>query len=306
MSLLESIVKGKEAKAPRIMLYGGEGIGKSTFGASAPNPVFVQTEDGLGEIDCHKFPLAKSLQDVHAALSALAEERHEFQTAVVDCRLAGRLIFDEVCKEFGVKNIEKADGGYARGYTHALTHWRRIVNALERLRDERGMAVILISHSKVEKFEDPESSAYDRYLPRLHKHACSLICEWVDAVLFAARRFRDRRRRTRASTRADHSRSSRGRRGASASSARRRTGLRREEQIRDFRLSCRSRGRRSWRRSEGVVKNGLDDATSLAMSTPERVVGYFAPVRTGTAARGRSSNNERSSNCPMKDRKVKK
>ncbi len=191
MSLLESIVKGKEAKAPRIMLYGGEGIGKSTFGASAPNSIFIQTEDGLGEIDCQRFPLAKSLQDVHAALSALAEERHEFQTAVVDSAdWLERLIFDEVCKEFGVKNIEKADGGYARGYTHALTHWRRIVNALERLRDERGMAVILISHSKVEKFEDPESSAYDRYLPRLHKHACSLICEWVDAVLFAARRFR--------------------------------------------------------------------------------------------------------------------
>jgi len=191
MSLLESIVKGKETKPPRLMLYGGEGIGKSTFGASAPSPIFLQTEDGLGEIDCQKFPLAKSLQDVHAALSALAEEKHEFQTMAIDSLdWLERLVFDEVCREFGVKNIEKADGGFGRGYTHALTHWRKILNALERLRDEKGMACILIAHAKVERYEDPESSAYDRYLPRLHKHACALICEWVDAVLFATRRFR--------------------------------------------------------------------------------------------------------------------
>ena len=52
------------------------------------------------------------------------------------------------------------------------------------------MACILIAHSKIEKFEDTESSAYDRYSPRLHKHANALISEWVDAVLFATRKFR--------------------------------------------------------------------------------------------------------------------
>ena len=55
---------------------------------------------------------------------------------------------------------------------------------------DRGMAVICIAHAKIEKFEDPESSAYDRYLPRLHKHAAALVCEWSDAVLFATRKFR--------------------------------------------------------------------------------------------------------------------
>jgi len=191
MGMLETIQSGKEAKPPRIMLYGSEGIGKSTFGAKAPKPIFIQTEDGLSEIECSRFPLSKDFNSMFGALEALIKEKHDFQTVVIDsCDWAERVIFDEVCREFGVKSVEKADGGYARGYVHALSYWRKMINALEHLRNEKGMACILIAHAKVERFEDPESSAYDRYTPRLHRHAAALISEWVDAVLFATRRFR--------------------------------------------------------------------------------------------------------------------
>lgn len=126
-----------------------------------------------------------------AELTALRDEAHEFQSVVVDSvDWLERLIFDEVCREFGVRSIEKADGGYGRGYTHALTHWRKVISLLQELRDKRGMMVILVAHAKVERFEDPENAAYDRYTPRLHKHAASLIAEWVDAVLFANKKFR--------------------------------------------------------------------------------------------------------------------
>ena len=101
-----------------------------------------------------------------------------------------RLIFDEVCKEFGVRSIEKADGGYGKGYVDALVHWRKVLSLLDDLRNQRGMMVILVAHAKVERFEDPENMAYDRYAPRLHKHAASLISEWVDAVMFAMKRMR--------------------------------------------------------------------------------------------------------------------
>ena len=61
---------------------------------------------------------------------------------------------------------------------------------LDELRNKRGMIVIIIAHSKVERFEDPENTAYDRYAPRLHKAATGLLCEWADAVMFATKRFR--------------------------------------------------------------------------------------------------------------------
>ena len=191
MSLLETIQSGRENRPPRIMIYGSEGIGKSTFGANAPAPIFIQTEDGLGEINCRKFPMSKAISDVIGQLTALRDEQHDFQTIVIDSLdWLERLIFDEVCREYGVRSIEKADGGYGRGYTHALTHWRKVIALLNELRDKRGMVVVLIAHAKVERFEDPESAAYDRYTPRLNKHSASLICEWVDTILFATRRFR--------------------------------------------------------------------------------------------------------------------
>ena len=92
--------------------------------------------------------------------------------------------------QYNVNSIEKVDGGYAKGYTHALTYWREIVGHLNALRNARGMVILLIAHSKVERFEDPESSPYDRYGPRMHKHVAALLSEWADAVLFATRKIR--------------------------------------------------------------------------------------------------------------------
>jgi len=191
MSLLKQIHTGKRHVPPRLLIYGTEGIGKSTAASEAPGPIFIQTEDGLDQIDCSSFPLARKFEDVMSALSSLYSEQHEFQSVVIDSLdWLERLIWDDVCREYGVKSIEKVDGGYAKGYTHALTQWRMVLDGLDALRNKRGMCVILLAHAKVEKFEDPESVAYDRYSPRLHKHATSLVNEWCDGVLFATRKFR--------------------------------------------------------------------------------------------------------------------
>ena len=191
MSLMATVQRGRAAKPPRILLYGPEGIGKSTFGSQSPNPVFIQTEDGLDEIDCHRFPLAKSYDEVASALTELASQPHDYESVVIDSvDWLERLVWDKLCAENNVTSIEKVDGGYSKGYTHALTYWREIVDQLNALRNVRGMVVVLIAHSKVERFEDPESSPYDRYSPRLHKHAAALVSEWCDAVLFATRKIR--------------------------------------------------------------------------------------------------------------------
>jgi hypothetical protein len=191
MSLTSRVLRGRTPKPPRVLLYGTEGIGKSTFAAGAPRPVFIQTEDGLDEITCDKFPPAVSFDDVIGALAELRTEKHEYETVVIDSLdWLERMIWDRVCRESGVKTIEKADGGFAKGYTHALTFWREVIEKLNALRADRGMVVVLIAHAKVEKFEDPESSPYDRYSPRLHKHAAALVSEWCDAVLFATRKIR--------------------------------------------------------------------------------------------------------------------
>ncbi len=188
MSLLETIHSGKQRKAPRLLIYGSEGVGKSTLAASAPKPIFVPTEDGLDQIACDAFPLATTFTDFTANLNALVRETHDYKTVVLDSAdWLERLVWDHVCKQFGVTNIERADGGYGKGYVHALTWWRQIVDALRTLREERNMIVMILAHAKVETFTDPESSAFDRFSPRLHKLATALLCEWCDAILLATR-----------------------------------------------------------------------------------------------------------------------
>src|SRR5690625_4165003 len=81
---LKSLQRGKSLRAPKIVIYGGPKIGKSTFGAGIPNAVFVQTEEGLDALDVVKFPMAQSFTDVMGALQALATEEHSFEAVVVD------------------------------------------------------------------------------------------------------------------------------------------------------------------------------------------------------------------------------
>lgn len=186
MSLLQTIQTGKTKTPLRIFIYGTEGIGKSAFGAAAPKPVFVPTEDGLDHIDCAKFPLCRSFTEVMNCLEALFNETHDYQTVVIDSAdWLERLIWDHTCQQYRVENIEKVDGGFGKGYTIVLTYWRKFIDALRNLRDKKNMIVILLAHAQVKNHTDPESTAFDTFLPKLHKNAAAMLCEWCDAILMA-------------------------------------------------------------------------------------------------------------------------
>lgn len=189
MSRLTRIQRGKTSLPPRLVVYGTEGIGKSTFACSAPSPIVIQTEDGLGQIEADKFPVAARLEDVQADLIELETQEHEYQTLVLDSLdWLERLIWDYVCRSQKKEDISQF--GYGQGYTLALKYWRELLEQMDRLRATKGIAVILVAHSKIERYEDPEAPAYDRYSPRLHKLAAGVISEWCDALLFATRRIR--------------------------------------------------------------------------------------------------------------------
>lgn len=187
MSALAHIQRGRTPMPRRVMLYGVHGVGKSTFGAMAETPIFITTEEGTNDIDCDRFPLASRYVDVVGSLSSLYSEDHSYRTVVVDSLdWLERLIWLDVCAKRGVETIE--DIGYAKGYVFALTQWREVLAGLDALRTDRGMQVILIAHAAIEKFANPETDTYDRYVPRLQKQASALIQEWCDEVLFAAYR----------------------------------------------------------------------------------------------------------------------
>ena len=181
---LDLIERGLKPAPHRIFCFGTQGVGKSTWAANAPSPVFIQTEDGLGSLEVDRFPLAERFDEVIEHLEALYSCEHTYETVVIDSAdWLERSIWHEVCQQRSVNSIEEI--GYAKGYLFALTQWRQVLDGLSALRSERGMTVILLAHSKVERFENPETDSYDRYVPRLHKLAAGLLMEWSDEVLFA-------------------------------------------------------------------------------------------------------------------------
>lgn len=187
--MLDQVLKGRQRRPPRAVVYGPEGIGKSTFGASCPDPIFLQTEDGLGEVECDRLPLATSYGQFVEQLGAVCSQDHAYRTLVVDTLdWLEKLVWADVCRKESKQSIEEIP--YGKGYKLALQQWKEVLSGLDYARNERGMNVVLLAHAKVERFEDPESQGYDRYTLRLHKDADATVREWSDAVLFATRKQR--------------------------------------------------------------------------------------------------------------------
>ncbi len=181
---LGSVVKGKRKQPIRCVLYGVEGIGKSTFGANAPAPIFLGAEDGTAQLDVTRFQTPETWQEILDSIRVLTNDAHEYQTLIVDTLdWAEPLLWEHICKRDQQDNIEAY--GYGKGYSAALDEWRVFLAALERMRKAKSMHLVLVAHSWIKPFKNPEGDDFDRYEMKLQAKAAGLIKEWSDCVLFA-------------------------------------------------------------------------------------------------------------------------
>jgi len=180
---LANVIKGKIEQPEFILEYGPDGVGKSTFASEAPNPIFLGSEDGTGHLDTSRVS-CPTFTDVMETLEDLRVQPHDYKTIVVDSLdWMEPLVWDHVCKEGGKKHIE--DFGYGKGYVHAIDTWRSFISLLTQVRKEKQMHVILIAHSQLKRFDDPQhNEAYDRYVLKLNDKASALFREATDCVLF--------------------------------------------------------------------------------------------------------------------------
>lgn len=182
MSLLATIRKGKRSLPPRVLIYGTGGIGLSTFASEAPSPIFLSVDGATDRIGCDSLSICRSFDEITLHLKSLSEERHGYQTLVIDTLdWAEKLILAEVRKPRETECVVKSDGGYGQNDDFALFYWRRMIDALNPLRDEKEMAIVLLAHEKTEN----QSETRPLPSPKLHKPATALWYDWCDAVLHA-------------------------------------------------------------------------------------------------------------------------
>jgi len=188
MAFSFEISSGINFGAQKIVLYGPEGIGKSTFAAQFPEPLFIDTEGSTRQMNVRRLPRPTSWAMLMQMIAEVAQNTDVCKTLVIDTvDWAERLCSEHVCQSAQKKSIE--DFGYGKGYVLVKEEFGRMLNLLSDV-VEKGINVVLTAHCILRKFERPdESGAYDRWELKLGNKTGSqisaLVKEWSDLLLFA-------------------------------------------------------------------------------------------------------------------------
>lgn len=176
------ILKGKLQAPVRGIIYGTEGIGKTSLAAELPDALILDTEDGSKQIDCARA-LCLDWRSIEHAIKDLIKDDHGFKTIVIDSAdWMEKALIDHMLRLFGKASIE--DFGYGKGYTMLAEHVVKFLALVDQL-IAKGLHVVFVAHAKVQRVSPPdETDGYDRYELKLTKQVGPLLKEWADMILF--------------------------------------------------------------------------------------------------------------------------
>jgi len=188
MSILNKIKTGPTARPQKTVIYGAEGIGKSTLAAAFPNPLFLDLEDGTAHLSVRRLTRTEipTCEAVRAAIREIAQAGPEVAgTVVLDTvDWLESMAAEEVIAEANDSKITSIESfGYGKGYTYLKEKLTMVLADLDRC-IRAGQHVVLLAHSRVARHEPPDSAAFDRYELKMSKQVAPLIKEWADCLLF--------------------------------------------------------------------------------------------------------------------------
>lgn len=178
------VTAGVQPAPVKTVLYGPEGIGKSTFASHFPDPVFIDTEGGTKRLNVARLPQPTSWAMLLDEVAEVRKGNIPCGTLVIDTAdWAERLCIQAVCAKAKVNGIE--DFGYGKGYTYAKEEFSKLLDALEEVLNA-GHNVVVLAHAAITKFEQPDAVGnYDRWSMKTSKQVAPLLREWCDMLLFA-------------------------------------------------------------------------------------------------------------------------
>lgn len=179
-----AVTSGIQTAPVKTVLYGPEGIGKSTFASHFPSPVFIDTEGGTKRLNVARLPQPTSWAMLLDEVAEVRKGNVPCSTLVIDTAdWAERLCIQAVCARAKVNGIE--DFGYGKGYTYVKEEFSKLLDALEEVLNA-GHNVVVLAHAAITKFEQPDAVGnYDRWGMKTSKQVAPLLQEWCDMLLFA-------------------------------------------------------------------------------------------------------------------------
>lgn len=183
MAILDRIVRGKVAQPPRIMVFGPPGVGKSTFAAGAPDPLFVDAERRTAHIDCARVQ-PENWDELLALLGEVIKTK-PCKTLVLDTLdHIEQMLWADIMKKDGASSMAVAKKGYGKAYDFAAEQFEMLMRGTDRV-IEAGMTVVMLAHSQVKIYKNPTGEDYDRYQIKLHEKAQSAVIKKLDVGGFA-------------------------------------------------------------------------------------------------------------------------
>ena len=178
-----NIVSGVQRRPQKIVIYGPEGIGKTTLATEFPDPLILDTEGGTSQMDIKRIDKPQSWTELVAIVKEVAETPGICKTFILDTAdWAEQYLMKHVCETYKQKSIEAF--GYGKGYTYLGEEFAELLEALDKL-IAAGINVVITAHAKMRKFEQPdEMGAYDRWEMKLSRQVAPLLKEWSDLLLF--------------------------------------------------------------------------------------------------------------------------
>jgi hypothetical protein len=202
-SKLGNVKRGKIKTAHRYVIYGPEGIGKSSLLASAPAPIVIDIEDGTGNLDIPRYMfrdeqaghVPRTFTDVLDAITDLTDNEHSYKTLGIDTadRLESLIWQHMLARDSKSSALNKSgkaltsivEYGYGKGYDMAVDEWRELCRRLDALRMSRAMDIVILAHAQIRNFKNPVGEDYDRYGLRINEKAAGWLREWSDVTGFA-------------------------------------------------------------------------------------------------------------------------
>lgn len=181
-----NITTGLIKSAQKFVVYGPEGVGKSTFASQFPKPLFIDTEGSTKKLNVSRFDRPTSWQMLLEEVEYVGQKYKSLgvKTLVIDTAdWAEKLCIEQICSKAKKTGIE--DFGYGKGYVYLAEEFGKLLNRLEDI-VELGINVVITAHAQMRKFEQPdEMGSYDRWELKLEKKTAPLLKEWADTLLFA-------------------------------------------------------------------------------------------------------------------------
>lgn len=176
------ITNGKKKRAQKVVIYGAEGIGKSTLASKFPDPLFIDLEGGTSQLDVKRIDSIQSWKELGATLGEIFKTNGICKTLVIDTADAAENLAREHYKED--KGMEYEAVPYGVGYAEFAQLVAALISTLDLL-IKKGINVVVLAHAQIRKFEQPdELGAYDRWELKLSKKTAPLFKEWADMLLF--------------------------------------------------------------------------------------------------------------------------